>query len=64
MEDCLAANELLFCCNCAQQTLHAHHEVIEVQPVATELLMECTHCYTVRRWLDWNSAQLTHRQRD
>jgi hypothetical protein len=58
LEDCLAANELRLCLNCGQQTLHAHLEVVEVQLVATELLMECTHCATVRRWLDWDSPQL------
>ncbi len=56
LEDCLTANELLFCRSCAQQTLHAHQEVVAVRAVATELRMECTHCSTVRRWLDWNSA--------
>jgi len=45
LEDCLAANELLLCRSCAQQTLHAHQEVVAVQLVATELLMECTHCW-------------------
>lgn len=63
-EDYLAATELLLCRSCAQQTQHAHREVVEVQAVATGLLMECTHCHTVRHWLDWNSGQLTHHQRN
>jgi len=64
LEDYLAATELLFCCSCTEQTPHAHREVVEVQPAATELLMECTHCHTVRRWLDWESPQLAHHQRN
>lgn len=62
LEEQVAATELLPCCECRQLTLHAHREVVGVQAVATELLMECTHCGTVRRWLDWDSPQLTHRQ--
>jgi len=62
LEDFLAATEWLFCRSCAEQTPHAHQEVVEVQSVATELLMECTYCGTVRRWLDWDSPQLTHCQ--
>ncbi len=62
LEGQVAATELLPCRECRQLTLHAHREVVGVQAVATELLMECTHCHTVRHWLDWNSAQLTHRQ--
>lgn len=62
LADYLAATELLLCRNCAEQTPHAHREVVEVQAVATELLMECTYCQTVRRWLDWDSPQLTTRQ--
>lgn len=62
LEDFLAATEWLFCRSCAEQTPHAHREVVEVQAVATELLMECTHCYTVRRWLDWDSPQLARIQ--
>jgi len=58
-EEMLASNELLHCSTCGEETLHAHAEVVEVLPVATELKMECTHCQTLRSWIDWNTPQLT-----
>ncbi len=64
LEAQLAATELLPCRECRQLTLHAHREVVGVRAVATELLMECTHCQAVRHWLDWNSGQLAHHQRN
>lgn len=50
----LAAIELMLCSTCGEEKLHAHKEVLEVLPVATELLIQCTSCQTFRRWIDWN----------
>lgn len=52
LEEQLAATELLACATCGEETLHAHVEVLEVLLVATELKMECTHCQTLRSWID------------
>lgn len=57
LEEMLAGNELLHCSTCGEETLHAHVEVVEVLPVATELKMECTHCQTLRSWIDWTLPQ-------
>lgn len=54
LEEQLAANELLLCRTCGEETLHAHEQVLAVLPVATALLMQCTHCQTSRRWIDWS----------
>jgi len=53
LEEQLAGTELLTCVTCGEDTLHAHLEVVEVYPVGTELLMQCTHCQTERKWMDW-----------
>ena len=53
LEEQLAATELLACVRCGEDTLHAHLEVLEVYPVGTELLMQCTRCQTERKWMDW-----------
>lgn len=53
LEDQLAGTELLACVTCGEDTLHAHAEVLEVYPMATELLMQCTSCQTERTWIDW-----------
>jgi hypothetical protein len=53
LEDQLAGTELLACVTCGEDTLHAHAEVLEVYPMATELLMQCTCCQTERTWIDW-----------
>ena len=57
LEEQLAATELLACATCGEDTLHAHEEVLEVYPLATELKMHCTCCLTSRTWLDWTSPQ-------
>lgn len=62
LEDMLASTELLHCATCNEETLHAHAEVVEVLPVATELKMECTHCQTLRSWIDWSTPQLARNQ--
>lgn len=62
IEDMVASTELLHCQHCQEQTLHAHQQVLDVLPVATLLLMECTHCQTTQNWLDWDTPQLTHNQ--
>jgi hypothetical protein len=53
LEEQLAATELLACATCGEDTLHAHEEVLEVYPLATELKMQCTCCQTSRTWIDW-----------
>ncbi|SMB79396.1 hypothetical protein SAMN00120144_3124 [Hymenobacter roseosalivarius DSM 11622] len=53
LEEQLAGTELLACVTCGEDTLHAHLEVLEVYPVGTELLMQCTRCQTERMWMDW-----------
>ena len=53
LEDQIAGTELLACVTCDEDTLHAHAEVLEVYPMATELLMQCTCCQTERPWIDW-----------
>ncbi|GAA4509525.1 hypothetical protein GCM10023172_43150 [Hymenobacter ginsengisoli] len=53
LEDQLAGTELLSCETCGEDTLHAHAEVLEVYPMATKLLMQCTCCQTERTWIDW-----------
>lgn len=58
LEDMLAGTELLYCTTCNEETLHAHAEIVEVLPVATELNMECTHCLSLRTWIDWTTPQL------
>lgn len=57
LEDMLSGTELLQCTTCGEETLHAHAEVVEVLPVATELQMECTQCQTMRSWIDWSLPQ-------
>jgi hypothetical protein len=51
LEEQLAANELLPCAVCRQETLHAHVEVLERYSTATDFLMACTACGTQRSWM-------------
>ncbi|OGX81642.1 hypothetical protein BEN47_19105 [Hymenobacter lapidarius] len=62
LEEQLAGTELLACATCNEDTLHAHAEVLEVYPLATELQMQCTCCQTERTWLDWTPAKRQARQ--
>lgn len=60
LKDQLAGTELLPCATCGEDTLHAHAEVLEVYPMATELLMQCTCCQTERKWIDWTPPKPEH----
>ena len=51
LEEMLHANELLRCANCDEETLHAHEEILESWPHATEIRMRCTCCGTSRTWV-------------
>lgn len=62
MEDMIAGTELLVCSTCGEETLHAHDEVLDVSPVATELKMQCTCCQTTRTWTDWTPPSSKVRQ--
>lgn len=56
LEDMLQANELLPCATCHEETLHAHEEVLESLPLATEFRMRCTCCGTGRTWWQTHRA--------
>jgi len=62
LEEMFEATELLACATCGEDTLHAHEEVLEVYPLATELKMQCTCCQTSRTWLDWTQPQAKAQQ--
>lgn len=62
LEEQIAGTELLACATCGEETLHAHIEVLEVYPLATELRMQCTCCQTERTWIDWSATKPANQQ--
>lgn len=62
LEDRLAATELLDCRQCGEQTLHAHHEVLDTFAAGVKLKMTCTTCHNSRTWIDWDTTQLDRSQ--